>query len=247
MLNNRLFVVDTETSTNFDFVKKYNLSNDDCIVLFTSSNSKLMTLNDLESLYSSGVYIDFIKCNTSYYTNLDVYISMYITNFISNHFNKSLEIFIISEDDSYKDVIKFLQSLSLNNAIVKVISSDSDSALEMASDASKLISEINSCSNINPNDMECKGVGVIEGYDAIASSELMADDKFGKYQSFINKVISSYDVVEIHKLCHINSSEPLDLYSLHFHLKSKLGAEFGPYVYNNIKKHYKHVASLIKL
>lgn len=247
MLNNRLFVVDTETSTNFDFVKKYNLSNDDCIVLFTSSNSKLMTLNDLESLYSSGVYIDFIKCNTSYYTNLDVYISMYITNFISNHFNKSLEIFIISEDDSYKDVIKFLQSLSLNNAIVKVISSDSDSALEMASDASKLISEINSCSDINPNDMECKGVGVIEGYDAIASSELMADDKFGKYQSFINKVISSSDVVEINKLCHINSSEPLDLNSLYIHLRSKLGTELGLYVYNKIKKHYKNVAYLIKL
>lgn len=247
MLNNRLFVVDTETSTNFDFVKKYNLSNDDCIVLFTSSNSKLMTLNDLESLYSSGVYLDFIKCDTSHYTNLDVYISMYITNFISNHFNKSLEIFIISEDDSYKDVIKFLQSLSLNNATVKVISSDSDFALEMASDASKLISEINSCSGINLNDMECKGMGVIEGYDAIASSKLMTLDDFDKCQSFINKILKSYNMLEINKLCHIDSRAPLSLSSLHIHLKYKFGEDFGPYVYNSIKKHYKHVTSLIEL
>lgn len=140
----RLFILDTENTTDFSFIDNYNVVEEDSVIFFKSDNSKNISLCDLEKVYSSKASLGFINCKVGYPNAMDFYIIMYLTNYVTKYPNDNKTIYIISDDGAYKNVLSFLNILQQHNINFGFITSKNDVLYESYDSIIKDLNSTNS-------------------------------------------------------------------------------------------------------
>lgn len=119
----RLFVVDTENTNDYSFINKYNISEQDEIVLFISDKMKAVKADGCIELLSSDATIKIEKIENGEKNALDFQLVVYITEKALCHSYDN--IYIVSKDHGYRPVIGYIKRKFDKN--ITIISSGRES------------------------------------------------------------------------------------------------------------------------
>lgn len=103
----RIFVVDTENTNTFDFIRDYQVSEGDEIILFISTSSKPIKPMDLHTIHSKNITITTILCNSIVKNAMDFQIVTYLTLIASR--NPHRKHYVVSDDKSFSSFIEYLK------------------------------------------------------------------------------------------------------------------------------------------
>ena len=114
----KLFVVDTENVSNYSFLKEYELTSKDSIILLTSKNSNNLSLLDFEMLYNSAATIVLEHVTVGTKNALD----FQLIARVSIELNESTIIYIVSDDCGYDIFVDYVtKKLSSSVHIIKTV------------------------------------------------------------------------------------------------------------------------------
>ena len=112
----KIFLVDTENTNDYSFLKDYSLNKRDKIVLFATTNSKRIRIEDMEDIFSSNAKVIIEKVLVGTKNALDFQLVTYLALCA----NKRNEYFIVSNDKGYNISAEYL--IKKKNINVNILS-----------------------------------------------------------------------------------------------------------------------------
>ena len=108
---NRLFLVDTEKTNDYSFIKILDLDPGDCVYLLYSSHSKNVCVDFIRYLIDFGGTIEFLKVNNGRPNELDFQLCTLLGTLVDKFRGSVDEYYLISNDMGFSSSINLLKSL----------------------------------------------------------------------------------------------------------------------------------------
>lgn len=111
----RLFLVDTENTNDYSFVRDMSVSSDDHLVLIYSEKSSNVSINNLKLIYESSCYIEFIKVDfTGISDYLDIQLLLHLGRIVENCNSVLSGCYIVSSDKIFDKIYGSFTSMYPN-------------------------------------------------------------------------------------------------------------------------------------
>lgn len=112
-MRKKIFLVDSENISDYSFIKNYNISDTDEIVIFASAQSKSIKMEYLEDILECRAKISFEWVETGSKNELDFQLVAYL----GINLNKCLDYYIVSKDCGFDGVVSYIKKKCKNVSI----------------------------------------------------------------------------------------------------------------------------------
>ena len=113
----RIFLVDTENISSYIFLKKYNLTKEDKIILFVSPNSKKLSFGVIEFIQKNKIKMEMEFIETTVKNSMDYQLLILLAR--KTALSSKAEYFVVSNDKGFEETISYLNKV--NKCNVKIL------------------------------------------------------------------------------------------------------------------------------